>query len=489
MTTPDIPLPSPGDRDWSDWGAEVEELTDEVRDRLSDTALRAVFAPKPGLADTLFNSGRVHFGHRGLNSYPENSVEGLRAAIAAGYPIETDVRALADGTLVICHDATTTRTMTSTAADVAALTVEEWRARSVRPPVTGGRVGTPAELEPLLDEFGGRKVMALEIKANGITDNVIDAITRRGLEREVLVASQDWNTAVAVAGAGIATMLYDDDRPVADLVDNGIEAVGVSTAVTADYIAPALAADIHVVAHGVTDAATAATMFSRGVEGVLTGDPQMVAGHIKPVTSDSFRDGHLWPQATRIASAAAAIELDPLGPGVALRYIGDGSAASSAAIRLGQFGVGPQACRVRFGLRFLAGGTSSDRWAAIWIGTADATEDPFREANTASTVSGTYFLIRRNGKKDMYRRTAGSSAPALLATHTSPTPFAASLTAEGGLFEFEAEVTATSHTLRCLTDGTEATFADSASARPANSMLSLITASTGATFSDIRLAR
>jgi hypothetical protein len=52
MTTPDVPLPAPGDRDWTDWGAETEALTDlvrvhgtEITGRLSDVSLRAALVP------------------------------------------------------------------------------------------------------------------------------------------------------------------------------------------------------------------------------------------------------------------------------------------------------------------------------------------------------------------------------------------------------------------------------------------------------------
>jgi len=44
--------------------------------------------------------------HRGLHSgdIPENSMPAFRAAIQEGYPIETDVRILSDGSLILFHD-------------------------------------------------------------------------------------------------------------------------------------------------------------------------------------------------------------------------------------------------------------------------------------------------------------------------------------------------------------------------------------------------
>ena len=56
----------------------------------------------------LFNSWLVEtpIAHRGLHDkmVPENSLTAFQRAIDAGYPIELDVRTLADGTAVVFHD-------------------------------------------------------------------------------------------------------------------------------------------------------------------------------------------------------------------------------------------------------------------------------------------------------------------------------------------------------------------------------------------------
>lgn len=52
--------------------------------------------------------------HRGLHSgdstCPENSLKAFEAAVDGGFPIELDVRILADGNVVVIHDANTDRT-------------------------------------------------------------------------------------------------------------------------------------------------------------------------------------------------------------------------------------------------------------------------------------------------------------------------------------------------------------------------------------------
>ena len=56
----------------------------------------------------LFNSWLVEqpIAHRGLHDKdtPENSLAAFSKAIEAGYPIELDVRLIADGTVVVFHD-------------------------------------------------------------------------------------------------------------------------------------------------------------------------------------------------------------------------------------------------------------------------------------------------------------------------------------------------------------------------------------------------
>ena len=54
----------------------------------------------------------VPFAHRGLHgpdTGPENSLAAFDAAISAGYGIECDLRLLADGEVVVFHDADLTR--------------------------------------------------------------------------------------------------------------------------------------------------------------------------------------------------------------------------------------------------------------------------------------------------------------------------------------------------------------------------------------------
>lgn len=66
------------------------------------------------------------FGHRGsARLWPENTLRAFRGAVASGAPaLEMDLRATAEGEVVVCHDATVDRT-TDGAGPVAAHTLAE----------------------------------------------------------------------------------------------------------------------------------------------------------------------------------------------------------------------------------------------------------------------------------------------------------------------------------------------------------------------------
>lgn len=104
------------------------------------------------------------FAHRGLHgpdTGPENSLAAFDAAIAAGYGIECDVRLLADGEVVVFHD-----------ADLARLAgrlgrIEDLRTADLRELRLLGTAERPPLLRELLVRCAGRAPLLLEIKNDG----------------------------------------------------------------------------------------------------------------------------------------------------------------------------------------------------------------------------------------------------------------------------------------------------------------------------------
>lgn len=98
--------------------------------------------------------------HRGLHdgALPENGIGAFRAAIAAGYAIETDVRLSADHKLVVFHDDSLLR-MTGANLDVYDCTAEELS----RLRLAGTQEHIPL-FEEFLSEVNGRTPLLIEIK-------------------------------------------------------------------------------------------------------------------------------------------------------------------------------------------------------------------------------------------------------------------------------------------------------------------------------------
>lgn len=160
-------------------------------------ASRSAFASLPATC---------YIAHRGdLAVSPENTMAAFRQSIMEGADgIKTDVQTLADSSLVIMHDTTTTRT-TSTTGAVSTHNSGSWR-NLVIPAGTNFAPAwsnqTPPVLEDFLNDFGGRTFIMLDPK-DGLTSmpGIIAAVKRRGLQASVVITSSDSTLAVHAAAA------------------------------------------------------------------------------------------------------------------------------------------------------------------------------------------------------------------------------------------------------------------------------------------------
>ena len=132
---------------------------------------------------------KLPIAHRGLHDKekPENSLSAFRAAVNAGYAIETDVRLSKDGKLVVFHDETLLR-MTGNPQKVEELTAEE---------LAQIKLADSEERIPLFEEFlkdlNGATALLLEIKnmprveRNGYIEKISEAL--EGYKGEYAVQS------------------------------------------------------------------------------------------------------------------------------------------------------------------------------------------------------------------------------------------------------------------------------------------------------------
>lgn len=178
---------------------------------LAGVALAAVSLTAAPHSDALTTTpDRWVIAHRGGAAvYPEEGSRGYDRSMVSGYALETDVRALKDGTLVLLHDSTVDRTMTGVKGPVNTLTLPQWRAARLRAAPSGVGAGDrPVTFADYLTRYGGKARLVIEHKG-GSVPALINAIKSRGVtvSRSVLMQSFDFTAAKAMQAAGLPTML------------------------------------------------------------------------------------------------------------------------------------------------------------------------------------------------------------------------------------------------------------------------------------------
>lgn len=120
---------------------------------------------------TLVVSHRTQMG-----TLPENTLAGIEAALADGADgIEIDVRATADGELVLMHDATLERTV-GDARTLADVSLEELRALEVLDPLDDAGPQRIPTFEETLACVDGRGLLVIELKEAGLEERVAAAV-------------------------------------------------------------------------------------------------------------------------------------------------------------------------------------------------------------------------------------------------------------------------------------------------------------------------
>ena len=137
----------------------------------------------------------AHRGASGLGLAPENTLAAFEKAIQLGVDvIEIDVHATRDGQIVVLHDATVDRTTDGTGF-VAELSFEEVRRVDAgswcAPEFTGERVPL---LEEVLDLARHRALVLIEIKADFITERILQVIETTVAAEHVVL--QSFNPAI-----------------------------------------------------------------------------------------------------------------------------------------------------------------------------------------------------------------------------------------------------------------------------------------------------
>ncbi|BDG71200.1 glycerophosphodiester phosphodiesterase family protein [Roseomonas fluvialis] len=230
--------------------------------------------------------------HRGgAFLWPENSLTAFRET--ARLPLEQaecDVHALADGEVVVLHDATLDRT-TNGAGAVAALSAAQLRSLHVK----GGGGEAPPLLDDMLDALAGTAVAPrVEIKSDaqgraypGLVPRVLAALDRKGVRAETWIIAFDAEVAAAAAAAGglagVAWLLEDVTwrglglrGTIAVAKAYGFPEIGVhQSRLDAEACAALRAAGLRISVWGANHEASIRRMLDLGVDVLTTDDPPL----------------------------------------------------------------------------------------------------------------------------------------------------------------------------------------------------------------------
>lgn len=139
-------------------------------------------------------------GHRGAAALaPENTWASFDRALALGVDaIETDIRASSDGVLVLIHDERLERTTDDTGlvsdkswSQLSRLDAGSWFASEY----AGARI---ARLDEMLERYGHRTHIALEIKQPGVEVDVLNLARFLGLMQTVTFTSFDFDSVTTI---------------------------------------------------------------------------------------------------------------------------------------------------------------------------------------------------------------------------------------------------------------------------------------------------
>ena len=126
----------------------------------------------------------LRVGHRGARAYePENTLRSFKKALEIGVnAIELDVRRTKDNQLVVIHDADVKRT-TNGKGVVSELTLDEIKEFST---AEGEKIPT---LEEALNFLDSKVKILIELKEEGVEEQVLAAIREKGLQRKIIIVS------------------------------------------------------------------------------------------------------------------------------------------------------------------------------------------------------------------------------------------------------------------------------------------------------------
>lgn len=221
--------------------------------------------------------------HRGASSVaPENTLAAFSRAIALGADyFELDVQASRDDSLMVIHDAALDRT-TDGRGQVSETTYAELRTLDAGswfdPRFAGEKIPTLREALALAK---GKIKVAVEIKADGIAEQVVQRIEAMGMEDQVIIFAFNFeNIAIAKEANPAIPVLYLKGAMTREAItrtqriDGEYVGAGGGNEITRSLIDYAHDRDIKVWRWTVNDVQAMKSLIEAGIDGIITDYPQ-----------------------------------------------------------------------------------------------------------------------------------------------------------------------------------------------------------------------
>jgi len=251
--------------DPTEWEAYLKKLRDSLYDVIEQES-RTKF---------------VTYAHRGASEYcPENTMMSFYMGMQMGANgIETDVRKTKDGVLVLFHDGTLER-VTGESGSVADYTYEELRAFSV---IKGNLYDKIPTFEDFLAHFAHRDItFAIELKDDGIENEVADLIFKYGIEKKTVVTSfhldyiQKLKAYAPTLRIGYLTKTTDDEVIHSLLAIGACEICPRGCDVTPEAVAKWHRLGFNVRAWGISNQEIMRSVYDAGVDGMTVNFPDVL---------------------------------------------------------------------------------------------------------------------------------------------------------------------------------------------------------------------
>lgn len=384
--------------------------------------------------------GKALISHRGGTGYPEQSIAGCKWAVEHGFIPEVDVHLLADGTAVLCHDDTTSRTMQAKKSGVPTTiskiaNLSDWKTDyELRPAITGGRTDPSPTLEELLQACGNRGILNIEVKQldTATLEETLRLIKVYHCEKSVIVASFSTSLMETAKERGFTTMCFADGA-------SGVSSVlgmthkpdycGISSSTMSSSTLESLhKAGIKVTVWTVDDYATAQTVLTGGYDGVTSNRVDYVTGRVRFEGGDILKDGLLRCVNPYLSDSG---KQEPVGLSSSLIYTSGGSFGfiSNASIGNGYAVIEPfETMGIDLGdethgkdgvfdvtvegyTGAAAFNNPSDRQSIVRLVLfTQETPDTHWVDNRGTTPAAIQFFIRRNGQITVWRENGQSTA-------------------------------------------------------------------------------